>query len=103
MTKFLAYISHLPHAVAYSLVETIPAEYLEFSVQGLSTTRIASSSPQMWTDICLANPKNIVKSLDEVVKNLSAIRKMILAKDEQGLNDHFQKSKTKRDSIEKRE
>ena len=35
MTKFLAYISHLPHAVAYSLVETIPAEYLEFSVQGL--------------------------------------------------------------------
>ncbi len=102
--KILAYISHLPHAVAYSLVETIPAEYLEFSVQGFKdTTRIASSSPQMWTDICLANPKNIVKSLDEVVKNLSAIRKMILAKDEQGLNDHFQKSKTKRDSIEKRE
>lgn len=102
--KILAYISHLPHLIAYTLVETIPAEYLEFSAQGLKdTTRIASSSPQMWNDICLANPKNIVKSIDELVKSLSTIRKMILTKDEPGLNDYFQKSKTKRDSLEKRE
>ncbi|OGX24898.1 MAG: hypothetical protein A2787_03370 [Omnitrophica WOR_2 bacterium RIFCSPHIGHO2_01_FULL_48_9] len=101
--KILSYVSHLPHLVAYAVIEAIPAEHLEFSAQGLKdTTRIASSSPQMWNDICLANPKNIVKSLDEVVKNLSAIRKMIMTKDEQGLNDYFHKSKTKRDSLEKR-
>lgn len=100
--KIVAYISHLPHLVAYGLMGAVPPEYLEYAAQGFKdTTRVASSSPQMWNDICMVNKKNIVKSLDELVKNLAAYRKAIIAKDETGLMDHFIKAKAKRDSFEK--
>ncbi len=100
--KIVAYISHLPHLVAYGLMGAIPQEYLEYAAQGFKdTTRVASSSPQMWNDICMVNKKNIVKSLDELVKNLAAYRKAIIGKDESGLMDHFEKAKVKRDSFEK--
>ncbi len=98
--KILAYISHLPHLIAYALIGMIPQEYLEYSAQGLKdTTRIAASSPQMWNDICMANSKNIIKSLDEMVKSLSVLRKQIVTRDEQNLVENFKKAKTKRDGL----
>jgi len=98
--RILAYISHLPHLLAFALMETIPENTLEYTTQGLKdTTRIASSSPQMWNDICLSNTRNIVKSLDELVKNLSALRKSVNIRDHKTLMDHFKIAKTKRDKI----
>lgn len=98
--RILAYISHMPHLLAYALMDSIPPEYLRYASQGLKdTTRIASSSANMWMDICMANPKNILHSLDEVVKTLSTFRKFIIAKDEKNLVDYFRKSKTKRDGL----
>ena len=100
--KVLAYISHIPHLMAYSLMNVVPAEYLEFASQGLrDTTRIASSDPEMWSDICLVNSTPIVKSLDEVVKILSTFRKSIVSKDEQHLVENFRKAKNKRDTIDR--
>ncbi len=99
--KILAYISHLPHLVAYALIGVIPDEYLPYVAQGLKdTTRIAASSPYMWNDICLTNPKNIVHTLDELVKRISLLRKSILLKDEQNLIENFKKSKSKRESLD---
>ena len=99
--KILTYISHLPHVVAYALIGAIPAEHLIYAAQGLKdTTRIASSSPQMWNDICMANNKNIVESIDEIVKNLSGIRKTLMSQNQQNLVDIFTKAKAKRDSLE---
>ena len=98
--RILGYISHLPHLAAYSLIGSIPQEFLEYAAQGLKdTTRIASSSPQMWSDICMANKKNIVAALDEMVKNLGSVRKMVVANDQQNLINYFKAAKGKRDSI----
>ncbi len=96
--RILSFVSHLPHVVAFALIGVIPHQYLEFASTGLKdTTRIASSAPQMWSDICLANSKNIIQALDETVKSLSLYRKLIIARDEQNLMENFKKAKAKRD------
>ena len=98
--KILAHLSHLPHLLAYGLMDMIPSDYLEYATPGLKDiTRIASSEPRMWVDICQANSKSIIHSLDELVKILSLLRKYIVAKDEQNLIEHFRKSKIKRDGL----
>jgi len=96
--EILAYVSHLPHLLAYGLMETISKDHLEFSSQGLKdTTRIASSSPQMWNDICIANSRNIIKALDGLINNLSILRKAIVSRDQKSLIHYFTKAKEKRD------
>ncbi len=96
----LAYISHLPHIMAFGLMELIPNQYLELATQGLKdTTRIASSSPKMWNDICISNVKNVVKSLDEFIERLSQLRIAMINRDEKELIKHFTTAKEKRDSI----
>ena len=55
----------------------------------------------MWNDICMANSKNLVVVLDEMVKMLASYRKLILAKDEQNLIENFKKSKVKRDGLDR--
>ena len=99
--EILAYISHLPHLVAYALMETIPEKVLDYSSQGLKdTTRIAGSSPELWNDICVANSKNLVKALDEFVRRLNALRQAIVQDDQKSLTEHFTVAKTKRDAIQ---
>lgn len=98
--EILAYVSHLPHLLAFGLIGTIPEKYLAFSAQGLKdSTRIAASSPEMWSDICLTNSKNIVKGLDEIVRQLSDLRQAIVQKNDKYLIDHFTKAKQKRETI----
>lgn len=97
----LAYTSHIPHLLAYGLIDAIPNNYLMYGATGLKdTTRIASSSPEVWNDICLQNAKNILKSLDEFVKVLALYRKAIVTGDEAALTEFFKKAKEKRDSLE---
>jgi len=96
----LAYISHLPHVIAYALMSSIPEPFLKFGSTGLKdTTRIASSSPKMWNDICLSNQRNVLKSMDQFIENMAKIRQNLLDKDEHLLTDQFTKAKQKRDSI----
>jgi len=98
--QILASVSHLPHLIAYGLIETIPQEYLKYAPQSLiETTRIASSSPQLWNDICLSNSKNVVKSLDDLVKGLAQLRKAIVSQDQKKLMEYFSSAKGKRDSL----
>ncbi|MBU0467728.1 MAG: prephenate dehydrogenase [Candidatus Omnitrophica bacterium] len=98
--EILAYVSHLPHLLAYGLIDVIPQEFLEYGSTGLKdTTRIASSSPQIWNDICMANAKNVIKSLDETIKRLGEIRNSILTDDEKSLLNLFTKAKEKRDNL----
>src|SRR5262249_52494843 len=98
--EVLSYTSHLPHILAYGLVDTLPAKGQEFVAQGFKdTTRIASSSPQIWNDISMTNSKNLIKALDELVKNLSTIRKAINSRDTQTLTQIFTRAKEKRDAI----
>jgi prephenate dehydrogenase len=97
----LAFVSHLPHLVAFGLMKSIPDQYLEYAPQGLrDTTRIASSDALMWKDIALSNHKNVLKSLDETVKVLASIRKAIVSFDGPSLEEIFKAAKTKRAGIE---
>jgi len=98
--QVLAYISHLPHVIAYALMATIPDEYLPLVGQGLKdTTRIAASSPEVWHDICFANAKNIMEALDACVANLGTLRKAINEDEGKILVNEFKKAKAKRDKL----
>ena len=98
--KILSYTSHLPHLVAYALMRTIPKENLRYSSGGLrDTTRIASSSAQMWNDICMSNARNIVQVLDEYVDNLAQLRSAIVDLDRKSLVQYFTKAQEKRDDF----
>lgn len=95
--KALAYVSHLPHVLAYGLMCAVPQEAFKYASQGLrDATRIAASSPQMWNDICMANSKNILNALDETVKYLAAFRKAIINHDSKELTQYFSKAKENR-------
>lgn len=98
--EILACVSHLPHLLAYGLMNIVPDDFLEYGSTGLKdTTRIASSSPQIWNDICIANSKNVIKSLDEVIKQLAEYRRAILKNEDKTLLNLFTKAKEKRDSL----
>jgi len=100
--KYLAFVSHLPHVIAYALVGSIPSESLAYAGKGLKDlTRIAASDPTLWTDICLENAKNLVQSIDDFTKNLAGLRKAIVSKNEKNLLENLQKSKQIRDAIDR--
>lgn len=99
--EILAYVSHLPHLLSFSLMETVPPKCLEFITPSLrDTTRIAASSPQMWNDIFLSNSKSVLKALDETVKQLAILRKAISIRDSKTLIQQFTQAKEKRNLID---
>ena len=99
----LSFVSHLPHMVAFGLIRAVPDEFLQYASTGLrDTTRIASSSPKMWSDICFSNYRNVLKAIDESVKSLSEIRKAVVDRDEQALLTCLNQAKAKREALERR-
>lgn len=104
--KILAAISHLPHMVAYALVNTVDSiddfkeSILEYSAGGFKDfTRIASSSPEMWRDICLMNREAMLDMIDRYIGQLDEFRTMIDRGDSEGLLGSFERSKRARDSL----
>ena len=100
-------VSHLPHIIASSLVNLISsldndAEYMKTIAAGgfRDITRIASSSPVMWQQICLENTKNISTVLDEYIRMLIQIRCSVDNKDADQLYQLFAASRDYRDSID---
>jgi prephenate dehydrogenase len=101
--QILAYISHLPHVMAFALMKSLPDNYLEHAnLQGIKdATRIAASDPDVWKDIALSNHKPLLKALDETVKTLAALRRAIVGRDEEVLTDIFKQAKAKRERLDK--
>lgn len=96
----LAYVSHLPHLIAYGLISIIPPDFLGYAPQGLKdTSRVAASSPQMWNDICMANSKNILNALDQYVERLAHFRKAIVSRDPKSLLQYFTEAQEKRNKL----
>ncbi len=96
-------VSHLPHVIAYALMNTvseIDPSYLEFCGQGFKdTTRIASSSPEMWRDICLLNRDNLIEMLSLFQKNLELFERYLGAGDSASIEKEFEKARDLRDGI----
>ena len=103
----LSLTSHLPHAVAYSIVKTainnedkFKDDVIQYSAGGLRDfTRIAASDPLMWKDIFIDNSDNILKVLDNYSKNLEEIKNAIKNKDSKKLLEIFSSTKKIRKEI----
>jgi prephenate dehydrogenase len=91
----LAAVSHLPHLLAYALVHDIAerdnAEQLfSYAAGGFRDfTRIASSHPEMWRDICIANRDRLLAELKRYGTKLAGVQKMLEAADGAGLEKVF--------------
>ncbi|MFT5351982.1 MAG: prephenate dehydrogenase [Planctomycetota bacterium] len=101
----LAATSHLPHMLAYALVDCLAKmqeseEIFQFAAGGfIDFTRIASSNPQMWHDICFSNRKSLLKVLDKFDGHMQEIRQAIEGDDSEKILQIFSRAKTARDKL----
>ena len=99
----LAATSHLPHVLAYTLVESLArlgddGEVFDYAAGGFRDfTRIASSDPVMWRDICLANGDAIQLMIEHFVTDLQELTTAIQNRDGQQLLELFASAKAARD------
>jgi prephenate dehydrogenase len=94
------YMSHLPHAISYSLANTVmnhedPRSIIALAAGGFKDmSRIAKSSPDMWTDIFRQNRNNLLKSIDLFEENMKDVRQMIEKEDYKSLKEWMKKANT---------
>lgn len=101
-----AAVSHLPHIIAASLVNLVhdsdsPDGIMKMIAAGgfKDITRIASSSPEMWQQICLTNSEHIRSLLERYVSSLSCILKQLSEHNEGALYSFFNDARQYRDSF----
>lgn len=94
--KHIAYVSHLSHISSFMLGKTVIREEQNerdiFDMAGSgfeSTVRLAKSSPDMWTPIFEQNKDNVVKSLEEYIKNLESFKQLMEDNDFKGIHDQM--------------
>lgn len=103
--QVLGATSHLPHVIAYSLVDTLAEDIknpniFRYAAGGFRDfTRIASSDPVMWHDIMRANKTAILQSMDLFIDNLSRLRSSIEHEDSDYLLNVFSRAKEARDEF----
>lgn len=103
--EVLGATSHLPHVIAYSLVDTLAQDIhnpnvFRYAAGGFRDfTRIASSDPVMWHDIMRANKTAILQSMDLFIDNLSRLRRSIENEDGDYLLKVFSRAKEARDEF----
>jgi len=91
----LAAVSHLPHVLAYALVDQVARhknakQLFSFAAGGFRDfTRIAASHPEMWRDICLANRKALLVELERYGGELERVKRMLERGDGKALEKLF--------------
>jgi 3-phosphoshikimate 1-carboxyvinyltransferase len=101
--EVLATTSHLPHAIAYSLVDTLAHDsqnenIFRYAAGGFRDfTRIASSDAIMWRDIMLANKDAVLSAIDLFTDNMRRLREMIEREDSTAMTGVFTRAKAARD------
>lgn len=97
-----AAVSHLPHLLAYALVDDIAARnnadrLFQYAASGFRDfTRIAGSSPEMWRDISLANRTALLAELDAYAAQLSSLRTLLVAADGAALEQVYARAQSAR-------
>jgi prephenate dehydrogenase len=103
--KVLAATSHLPHMLAFALVHYLSnlnnhEEIFRYAAGGFRDfTRIASSDPVMWRDVCVANGDAVVNLIEQYQQELDRVKAAISAGDADGLLKLFGRAKSERDSL----
>ncbi len=104
--RVLAAISHLPHMVAYALVNAVGAydryqeNILEYSAGGFRDfTRIASSDPTMWRDIAVTNREALLEMMEQFQIFFAELKEDVRSGNAERLFEFFLRSKQSRDAI----
>ena len=102
--RILAATSHLPHIAAYALVTHLgdrvdQAELARFFAGGLRDfTRVASSDPEMWSDICLANREPLLALIEDYGDAVARLAALVRDADRDGLYSLFARARAQRDA-----
>ncbi len=105
--RVLAATSHLPHVLAYTLVDSLArmddtGEVFQYAAGGFRDfTRIASSDAQMWHDICLANRHQVLNVLGHFREDLDALTSAFESSDSDAILKCFSRAKRARDHFSK--
>ena len=105
--KVLAITSHLPHLIAYTIVDTasqlgddLKQEIFKYSASGFRDfTRIAASDPVMWRDIFVENSDAVLEMLGRFDEDLTTLKRAVRQHDGQTLQDVFTRTRAVRRSI----
>lgn len=103
--EVLAATSHLPHMLAYALVDCLVSmqereEIFKYAAGGFADfTRIASSNPEMWHDICFSNRNALLKTLDKFSAHIDQLKSAIESADSEQLLKIFKRAKKARDGF----
>lgn len=101
--KVLAETSHLPHMLAFALVDLLgkkdeKREVFKYAAGGFKDfTRIASSDPRMWVDICMANKDEIIPLLSQFAEELKVVSDLLEGGREGDLLAMFKRSNLARE------
>lgn len=101
--RVLAATSHLPHVLAFAIVDTLATqqeaeEIFRYAAGGFRDfTRIASSDVTMWRDICLTNRDALLDSIDAFAGHLEHLRAAIDAGDEDAISSILRRARAARD------
>jgi prephenate dehydrogenase len=101
----LAATSHLPHVLAYALVDALAQsgesdEIFRCAAGGFRDfTRIASSDPVMWRDIAIANKAALLQAIDQFSEHLAQLRQAVQTEDADELHSTFTRAKSARDGF----
>jgi len=102
--RVFAAVSHLPHLLAFALVHDLAVrgnadQLFGFAAGGFRDfTRIASSHPEMWRDICLANRAALLTELDAYMAELLRTRVLLASADSAGMETMFATARARRDA-----
>ncbi len=99
------YISHLPHAISYGLANTVmshedPQNIISLAAGGFNDmSRIAKSSPNMWTDIFRQNKDNLLEALTVYEDHMKNMKKMLENEDYESIHKWMAKANTLHDIL----
>jgi prephenate dehydrogenase len=94
------FMSHLPHAISFSLANTVmnhedPKSIIALAAGGFKDmSRVAKSSPEMWTDIFRQNRSNLLESIDLFEEHMKKVRHMVETENYAELQEWMKKANT---------
>lgn len=90
----VAHLSHIPHVISVALVNSLDKISLKAAGPGWeSSTRLAKSSGEMWSQILLYNQEMVLQSLDRFTIEIQKFRKLIAKKDKKGIIASFERAR----------
>lgn len=99
--NLMAQVSHAPHVVAAALVNSLEEAALSAVGPGfLDLTRIASSDPDLWAEICAENAAPIGVALRRLISRLTELAQAVESGSTEPIHTHFARAKKRRDNLE---